>query len=137
MMDLPEEPVVLPKTTYELLTCGFAGMEQGLCHPDNRPDYVPREAFFSSRSRMTLVQGVRMRGWKLVDGALSLCEQCPVQYQCFRYAVENGMAGGIWGAEEEDVKRWQTAPWDTLESMITHAQEDGTPIQLAATKETP
>lgn len=53
--------------------------------------------------------------------AVTVCKRCPIKYQCFRYAIDNDIAHGIWGgslpaqrnayrnrmAEGPRVGRWQ------------------------------
>lgn len=37
--------------------------------------------------------------------AKAVCRRCPVQKQCFTYAVETGQGAGIWGGSTEDERR--------------------------------
>jgi WhiB family redox-sensing transcriptional regulator len=43
----------------------------------------------------------------LAKKAVALCNTCPVQDVCFKYALENKVEYGIWGgASQEDRKKW-------------------------------
>ena len=37
-----------------------------------------------------------------IQAAKAICEQCPVQSQCLRFALRTGQAYGIWGGTTEE-----------------------------------
>ena len=40
-----------------------------------------------------------------IDEAKRICRTCPVQDQCLAWALDNGVACGVWGGTSEDERR--------------------------------
>ena len=40
-----------------------------------------------------------------IDAAKRICRGCPVQAECLAWALENGVADGVWGGTTPDERR--------------------------------
>ena len=43
----------------------------------------------------------------LIKKAVEICKECPVRFECHKYAVENGIEHGVWGGSTPDQRtKW-------------------------------
>lgn len=69
---------------------------------------------------------------EMIAVALIICQTCPVQYQCAKYAVEGRMLAGTWGMHPSDLV-WLGRPANAKQAapLLRAAEAAGIPAQRA------
>ncbi|WP_406149480.1 WhiB family transcriptional regulator [Streptomyces anulatus] len=88
------------RTNHQVPATGLRGIADTFWQPDSAcygmdPE-DSEEVFFPTR-----------RDHEAIAEAKELCGMCPVVRECLNFALENGLAEGIWGGLTED----ERAPW--------------------------
>lgn len=104
-------------------------MVQGYCRHDDGHTNV---AWQVTPAETVWVGGAKYRGAELIAYAEAVCELCPVQWHCARFAVTTEAKLGTWGASHDSldtlVERLGRA--GALE-FIAAADSDDIPVQVA------
>lgn len=102
-------------------------MVQGYCkHDDGRTNVAwsvrPGESVMLNRSKYL--------GSELIAYAEAVCELCPVQWACARFAVLTEVGVGTWGMGFELLKWLRESGHDPIEA-INAADAEDVPVQVA------
>ena len=46
-----------------------------------------------------------------IESAKAVCQKCPVQDACLRFAFESNQEAGVWGGKDEDERRKLRKTW--------------------------
>jgi WhiB family transcriptional regulator, redox-sensing transcriptional regulator len=65
--------------------------------------------------------GATGAGLRQMEEAKRICRACPVQIQCLAWALENGVADGVWGGTTPDERRLIRS----LPRRTTNSKADG------------
>lgn len=64
---------------------------------------------------------------ELIALALQICERCPVQWDCARFAIIVGEDACTWGMRLQDLRKLRE--WDNGLALIEKARAEETPVQ--------
>ena len=79
-----------------------------IIHPRQRgehPDWRSAAACRDTDPELFFPEGTAGPALLLIDQAKWICQSCPVQKQCLRYALEHRLRFGIWGGTTDDERR--------------------------------
>lgn len=71
-----------------------------------------------------------IRGQKLIELAVLICQGCPAQWDCADYAVRGLMQGGTWATTPRNL-RWLIEDADDPLALIESARHAGQPVDVA------
>lgn len=71
-----------------------------------------------------------LRGGEMIKLALMICETCPAQYQCARYAIDAGMLAGTWAMKIVDLKKLLELEPKEAVAVVDAAEQEGMPVQV-------
>lgn len=101
-------------------------MEGALCKGQ---DEIPPFSWRVNRNQWVMIGGKRVKGEKFVEVALMLCDACPAQWDCARFAIKTDAQSCTWGAPLEEIRWLMTQP-EPL-AAIDMAEEAGVSVQVA------
>lgn len=89
---------------------------------------VPMMAWHVDRKdSKTKLMGRPATAW--IALALAICETCPVQWDCARFALAVGEKWHTWGMDVDDL-RWLSTQREA-DRVVSMAEEHGVPVQVA------
>lgn len=104
--------------------------EEARCRGSHRPADLPDFAFtVDPKDRGPLLLGRPAAAW--IAMALIVCQGCPVQYGCARFAIEVGEKWGTWGMHTDDLKRLLKLGKVGAHRVVDVAEDHGVPVQVA------
>jgi hypothetical protein len=102
-------------------------MAQGKCRAIQ--GRIARRPWTAHRNDVIHVGRWTYRGEELIAYALLICRNCPVQWDCARFAMTTWENWGTWAMKKSEAT-WLHAQPDHP-ALIDKAQEDGVPVQIA------
>lgn len=102
---------------------------KGLCRHDNGDTNI---AWRVAPSDRVDVGGSRYVGAELIAYAEAVCELCPAQWSCARYALESEALFGTWGMDYEKLE-WLRRQGNSL-AVIDAADAEDVPVQVAVNR---
>lgn len=103
-------------------------MPHGLC----RTGKLPKQAWQCGESGTMVVSGREVNCYEVTKLAVMICQTCPVQWSCTRFALDTEAAWGTYGCRIRYLK-WMLEDleyWDAL-LIIDDAELAGTPVEIA------
>lgn len=105
-----------------------AWKEQARCRPSSSDVGLPRFAWtVDPKDTGKHLLGRPAKAW--VALAVLECRNCPVQYDCARFALQVNEKWGTWSMHIDDLKRLQAHPRQN--AIIAAAELAGIPVQVA------
>lgn len=104
-------------------------MSDGACHPSHRDPEVPQMAWKVPAGETRVVDGVKYVGEIMEKVALRVCDHCPQQWLCTRWAVDVDERTGTWGVSYKNLV-WLKKQTDNVQ-IIDTARIHNIPIQQA------
>lgn len=104
-------------------------MVDGLCHPTRRPSHMTSHTWALIRGERREIDGAVWNGDNCEATALRICEQCPAQWLCTRWAILVDERTGTWGLAFTDL-RWLKKQPDA-ENIVDVARVNDVPVQVA------
>lgn len=117
----------IPKSMRRARGVSTSWKSKGRCHSASRPAEVPGFAWtVEAKDKGPLLLGRPAAAW--IKMALMVCNNCPVQYECARWAIEVDERWGTWAMPIEEL-HWLKK---RAHGRIIDAAEDlGVPVQVA------
>ena len=90
---------------------------------------IARRPWTAHRIDVVRVGRWTYRGEELIAYALLVCQSCPVQWECARFAMTTWENWGTWAMGISDARWLHDQPDHS--ALIDKAQDDGVPVQVA------
>lgn len=107
-------------------------MYEGLCHVSQRPPGTPALAWVIPAGEHRVIDGVEHNGDVMQAIALPICDKCPQQWLCTRWAVDVDERTGTWGIAYKQLVWLKKQPDAT--TIVDAARVNAIPIQYAVKK---
>lgn len=109
---------------------------EGSCNAHHLGKY---QAWLCGEFGTVVVDGKTIKAAELTKMAVMICQSCPVQYRCARFAIESGEEWGTWAMRRRNLN-WligfemteEQRPVTTREAiaLIDEAELAGTPVEI-------
>ena len=119
---------MLPELTFEAwLEAERTWQPHGLCRTGKLPGYAWR----CGESGTIDINGRTVKCSEVTTMAVMLCQTCPVQWSCTRFALDTEADWATYGCRIRHI-RWllELEYWDAL-MIIDDAETSGTPVEIA------
>lgn len=104
---------------------------KGLCRYDNGATNI---AWRVAPSDRIAVGGAKYVGAELIAYAEAVCELCPAQWACARYAIETEQQFGTWAMSMESLSWLRSSGGVDPLVLIDHADSEDVPVQVAVSR---
>lgn len=102
-------------------------MPHGLC----RTGKLPSVAWRCGEDGVMTIAGHEVRCAEVTEQAAMICQTCPVQWSCTRFALDTEAAWGTYGCRRRHLKWLQELTyWDAL-MIIDDAEKHSVPVEVA------
>lgn len=121
-------PRMLEALTFEAwIEAERTWMQYGLC----RTGQLPSIAWRCGEDGTIEIAGSEVRCAEVTEAAAMICQTCPVQWSCTRFAVDTEAAWGTYGCRRRHLKWLLELPyWDAM-LVIDDAEMHSTPVEIA------
>ncbi|MCD6056474.1 MAG: Transcription factor WhiB [Thermomicrobiales bacterium] len=118
----------IPKSMRAARGADVSWKEEARCRSNHRPEGLPHFAWtVDPKDKGALLLGREAKAW--IEMALLICQACPAQYGCARFALKVGEEWGTWAMHTNDLKQLHRHPRKDL--IIDAAEDAGIPVQVA------
>lgn len=125
-----------PLTFEAWLEAERTWMQYGLC----RTGALPSIAWRCGEDGMIEIAGSEVRCDEVTLAAVQICQTCPVQWSCTRFAIDTEASWGTYGCRQRHLRWLQNFKnqgveyWDAM-LIIDDAEKLGIPVEIAVRDE--
>lgn len=122
---------MLETLTFEL----WLEAEQWMVYGSCRTGKLPMEAWQCGEDGEIEIAGRSVKCAEVTKLAVMICQSCPVQWSCARFAIETEAEWATYGCRRRHMRWLQEMPyWDAM-LIINDAEKNGTPVEVACAAE--